>query len=144
MAAEDNFSAALHCVFHLLFHFLALFFSMQRTHQRTLGQAVANADLFGFLNQFRHEIVGNIIKQIQALNGQTSLTTVEETADRSGANGAINISVVTNDHRIAAAQFQRHMLEIFSGGLHNAPSGIRRAGEADLAHGRDSRAVLRR
>ena len=52
------------------------------------------------------KIVGDLIEQIKPLDGQASLAAVEETAHRSGADGAIDIGVVADDHRIAAAQFQ--------------------------------------
>src|SRR4029453_731082 len=40
-----------------------------------------------------------------------------------------------NDYRIPAAEFQRHVFEIFRRRLHHATAGVRGAGETNLAHG---------
>ena len=87
-----------------------------------------------FLGEFGDEVIGDAVEQIKPFDRQAGLAAVEKAAHRSGADGAIDIGVVANDHRIAAAQFQGHMLEVRGGGLHDAAAGVGGAGEADLSN----------
>ena len=127
------FAPPLDRVFDLLFDFLPLFLGMQRPHQHAGLETVADADLLRLFDELFHKRVRDAVEKIQTLDRQTGLAAIEKAAHRGGAHGALDIGVVANDHRIAAAQFQRHMLEIFGGGLHDATAGIRGAGEADLS-----------
>ena len=97
----------------LFLDFLALFFSVQRAHQHAGLKTVADADLPSFFHQLFHEDVRDLIEEIEPLDCQARLAAIEKTTDGSGAHGALEIGVVADDHRIAAAQFQSHVLKIF-------------------------------
>src|SRR4030095_10670707 len=92
-------------------------------------------DSLGFFDQFFYEGVSDVIEQIEALNRQTGLTAVEKTAHRGSAHRPVHIRVVADDHRIAAAQLQRDVLEVLGSGLQHPPPGIRSTRETDLTHG---------
>src|SRR4030095_267162 len=92
-------------------------------------------DSLGFFDQFFYEGVSDVIEQIESLDRQAGLATVEKTAHRSGAHRPVHIRVVADDHRIAAAQLQRDVLEVLGSGLHHPPPGIRRTRENHLKHG---------
>src|SRR4029077_7422032 len=134
LGTAKHLGAALYGIFHLLFDFLPLFGGVQWTHQSAGLQAIANADFFRLFDQLFHKGVGDIIEQIETFDCQASLAAVKETSHRGGADGALKIGIITNDHGVATAQFQSHVLEVFGGGLHNPSSGICGTGEADLTH----------
>ena len=113
---------------------MSLFFGVQRAHQNAGLKTVADADLFRFFGELGDEVIGDAFEQVEPLDRQASLAAVEEAAHRSGADGAIDIGVVADDHRIAAAEFQRHMLEVLRGRLHDPAAGVGGAGEADLSN----------
>src|SRR5262249_21284555 len=98
-------------------------------------QPVADLNSLSFFHQFFHESIGDVIEQIESLNRQAGLTAVEKTTHRSSAHRPVHIRVVADDHRIAAAQLQRDVLEVLGGGLHYSPPGVRSARETDLAYG---------
>src|SRR2546427_353058 len=91
--------------------------------------AQAEDRVVSLLEQFLYESIGDLVDQIESLDGETGLAAVEEATYRSGAYRPIEIRVLANDHRIAATQFQSDMLEILGGGLHHVSSGVGGAGK---------------
>src|SRR5262249_26701940 len=78
------------------------------------------------------ELVIDVLKKIQPLDCKAGLTTVEKTPDRCRAYSFFEIGVVTDDHRIAAAELQGYALHILCGGGHYVLACRSCAGEADL------------
>src|SRR3990167_8939000 len=125
---------ALDRLLDLFFNLLPLAGSVEGSHKGVRLEPVTDSELFHLLDQFLHEYVGDLVEQIKPLDSQTGLAAVEESANRSGAHRPIEIRVVANDHRIAAAQFQGHVFKVFGSGLHHAPARVGGAGKADLTH----------
>src|SRR5947207_11293813 len=82
--------------------------------------------LFPYTTLFRSEK--------QALHAKTHLAAVEKAADVGHFHGHIEIGVFHDDHRIAAAKFQRDAFDLASGNFHDVPPDGSRAGEGDAAN----------
>ena len=87
-----------------------------------------------FADELRYELVVNLVEQIQPFDRQARLAAIEEAADRCGARRLVDIGVVANDHRIAAAELERDPLHVLRRNLHDMFSGGGRTGETDLAN----------
>ena len=89
-----------------------------------------------FAGELLDELVGDRLVDVEALDGEAGLAAVEEAADARRADGGVDVGVVEDDHRIGAAELERHALHASRGELGDVLSDRRRPGERDL---RDSR-----
>jgi hypothetical protein len=62
---------------------------VQRAHDRLAVEAVADAELFHFLDQLGGKLVGDLVRQVEPLDRQAGLAAVEKPADRGGADRAV-------------------------------------------------------
>ena len=82
------------------------------------------------------DLVGDGLEDVEALDRQAGLAAVVEAAHRGGAGGGLEVGVVADDHRVRAAELQRHALGADRGDRGDLLADRRRAGEGDLAHQR--------
>src|SRR4051812_26681965 len=117
LSARDNFCSTLYGIGNLRFNLFPLAVGVQRPQPRLRVEPVADSQPLHLFGELRNNVVENGIEDVQALDRETGLAAVKKSSNGSGADRLLQIGVVADDHRIAAAQFQRDVLERVSGGL---------------------------
>src|SRR5262245_15046743 len=109
---------------------------MQRSDKDSLFESIAHSQFLDARHEFCDEFVEYVIEDVKTLDGETRLTAIEEASDGGGTGCLVNVRIVTNNHRIAAAELQRHPLDRLRGDFHHMLSGRGSSGETDLSHPR--------
>ena len=123
-------------VLNLIFDFFALRRSVKRPHNHTLFQAVTNAELLHLADQLRDELIVDPVKKIKPLDCQTGLAAIEESTNRCGAHGLVDIRVVADDHGVTASKFQSYAFDTLCRDLHDMFPGGSGSRETDFAYTR--------
>src|SRR5207245_8264262 len=84
------------------------------------------------IGDLRDELLSDLREQIDPLHREARLPRVEESADRGSRSCATYVSVVADDHRIAAPELERHTRDVLSSELHDPFARLGLAGESDL------------
>ena len=136
LSPNENARAALHGISDLLFHFVALRSGVEGSNDDALLDSVSDAELFRFYYKLGHELVVDLVKQIEPLDREACLAAVEKAADRRGTNSLVEIRVIAHDHRIAATELQGDALHILRGNFHDVLAGRCGTRKSDLPHAR--------
>src|SRR5207244_7909436 len=89
----------------------ALRLRVHRSHAAVLVESVARLELGRARNQLFHQSVVRAFLHVETLGGEALLAAVEEPPDRDRARGALEVGVVENDARVAAAELERDFLQ---------------------------------
>ena len=109
---------------------------MKWSDDYALLETIANAKFFHLAHQPGYKFVVDLVEQVEPLDCQASLTAIEEAPNGCGAHGFLDISIVANDHRVAAAKLQSDPLDVLCRNFHDVFTGRGRARETDLAYPR--------
>ena len=93
-----------------------------------------------------HQLVVDLVEDVDALAAEAHLAAVPEAADGDAARGGLDVGVGGDDHGVRAAELHRHALQLRRGQAHDVAADRGRAGErhaADLVVGDERVADLR-
>ena len=135
-AAENRPGPLAQRILDLRFDLSPLRLGVHRPHPAVLVETVAGLQLGRARDQLLHQGVVDALLDVQALDGQACLPTVEKAADRDGACRCLEIRIVEHDARVAPAKLEGDLLQAFCRFSHHLLACRRRACERDLANER--------
>ena len=91
-----------------------------------------DADLRRVLSDAVDHFVEDLLLDVEARTGAAALAVIEEDSVGRSGDGGVDVGVVEDDVGRLAAEFERDLLQIASGGLKDELANFGRAGEGDL------------
>src|SRR6185436_3603441 len=116
---RKHLCTAIDRVLHLAFDLVALARAMQGADYRALSQTVPDFEFLHTCDKLLGELIGDRVKQVEPLDGQTRLTTVEEATGRRRFYRIGDVRVIAYDHGVRATQLKRHAFDPLSRRSHH-------------------------
>src|SRR5215213_1251792 len=130
----EHLGPRVHGVFDLLLEKIPLPRGVQRPEHHPLCGAWPDPQLSDLARELLDELVGHVLEDVEALDGEARLAAVEEAAHAGGARGLAQVGIVADDHGVRAPELERGALEVARRERHELLAGRRGSCEGYLAY----------